>query len=162
MPATSVLRSRQPFELFLQPLFELAVFPPATFKTPPAVPVLLPGNPPSLGPPWPYCRSISIPSTALTFPTSNVKSGRNRVRAYQLPVVVSGQVSVVKVPTRRRYLVEQSRDRDSWRRSLGEDGRHQDRQKHRSEKSGNEDPFHLGSPRSRAALPCKLLRGRHG
>ena len=44
-------------------------------------------------------------------------------------------------------------------RSLSEDGRHQDRQKHLSEKSGNEDPFHLGSPRSRAALPWKLSCG---
>src|SRR5262245_16775973 len=71
MPPTSVFRSSAP----LVPVF----VPPAT---PPAAPLTLPGKPPSLGPAWPYIRSISSPSTALVRPTSNVKSGRNRVRAY--------------------------------------------------------------------------------
>src|SRR6266446_6364039 len=78
MPPTSVLRSRQPFVLFLQPVVEV----PLPVTAPPATPELLPGKPPSLGPDWPYCRSISMPSTALTRPTSNTKSGRNRVLAY--------------------------------------------------------------------------------
>src|SRR3989454_7264748 len=78
MPPTSVLRSRQPFELFLQPV----VVVPLPVTAPPATPLLLPGKPPSLGPDCPYCRSISRPSTALTRPTSKTKSGRNRVRAY--------------------------------------------------------------------------------
>src|SRR5881628_1362596 len=67
MPPTSVLRSRQPLVLTLQP--EL-------------VPEVLPGKPPSLGPACPYCKSISSPSTARTRPTENSKSGRNRVRPY--------------------------------------------------------------------------------
>src|SRR5438876_11416879 len=67
MPPTSVFRSKQPLLLTLQPELVLE---------------LLPGKPPSLAPAWPYIKSISRPSTALTRPTSNVKSGRNRVRAY--------------------------------------------------------------------------------
>src|SRR5262245_62903165 len=85
MPPTSVLRSRQPLELVLPPGGVMPKFPPGAppIPVPHTAPVLLPGKPPSFGPPCPYIRSISRPSTALTRPTANSKSGRNRVRAYQ-------------------------------------------------------------------------------
>src|SRR5262247_1411923 len=79
MPPTSVLVSRQPLVLTLQPGGVAPLVPAAK---PPAEPLVLAGKPPSLVPDWPYCRSISRPSTALTRPTANSKSGRNRVRPY--------------------------------------------------------------------------------
>src|SRR5262245_2055443 len=79
MPPTSVLVSRQPLVLTLQPGGVAPLVPAAN---PPAEPLVLVGKPPSLVPDWPYCRSISRPSTALTRPTANSKSGRNRVRPY--------------------------------------------------------------------------------
>src|SRR4030095_1131679 len=69
--------SRQPLALTLQPPVGVP-----GLAAPPGNPLTFPGNPPSLDPAWPYCRSISRPSTALTRPTANSKSGRNRVRAY--------------------------------------------------------------------------------
>src|SRR5262249_51388038 len=83
MPPTSVLTSRQPLVLTLQPGGVAPARPPdAPAAKPPAAPLTLPGKPPSLVPDCPYARSISRPRTALTRPTANSKSGRNRVRAY--------------------------------------------------------------------------------
>src|SRR4029450_38364 len=83
MPPTSVLMSRQPLVLTLQPGAVAPARPPdALAPKPPADPLTLPGKPPSLVPDWPYCRAISRPSTARTGPTENSKSGRNRVRPY--------------------------------------------------------------------------------
>src|SRR5256885_1652795 len=83
MPPTSVLRSRQPLVLTLHPGGWPPLAAPSWLEPkPPADPLLLPGNPPSLVPDCPYCKSISRPSTALTRPTANSKSGRNRDRAY--------------------------------------------------------------------------------
>src|SRR5216683_2261036 len=76
-PATSVLRSRLALALTLAPPVGVP-----WLGGPPGKPELLPGNPPSLAPDCPYCKSISRPSTALTRPTANSKSGRKRVRAY--------------------------------------------------------------------------------
>src|SRR6266852_4181053 len=85
-PATSVLRSRQPLVLTLPPGGEEPLLPPAVVAAAPpaphAWPLVLPGKPPSLGPDCPYWKSNSRPSTALTRPTANSISGRNRVRAY--------------------------------------------------------------------------------
>src|SRR5207245_8186055 len=82
-PATSVLRSRQPLMLTLPPGGVAPALPPlAPAAAPHAAPVLLAGKPPSLGPDCPYWKSNSRPSTALTRPTANSISGRNRVRAY--------------------------------------------------------------------------------
>src|SRR4030095_12068288 len=89
MPPTSVLTSRQPFALTLQPggvaplrgvagVAGTAELP----AEPPDCPLTLPGKPPSFGPICPYARSISRPRTARTRPTANSKSGRNRVRPY--------------------------------------------------------------------------------
>src|SRR4029453_6914172 len=83
MPPSPVLMSRQPLVLTLQPGAVAPARPPdALAPKPPADPLTLPGKPPSLVPDWPYCRSISRPSTARTRPTENSKSGRNRVRPY--------------------------------------------------------------------------------
>src|SRR5262245_19430498 len=83
MPPTSVLTSRQPLVVTLQPGGVAPARPPdAPAPKPPADPLTLPGKPPSLDPVWPYARSISSPRTALTRPTANSKSGRNRVRPY--------------------------------------------------------------------------------
>src|SRR6266545_3495368 len=83
MPPTSPLRSMQPLVLILPPGEVKPALPPdAPAPAPHVDPLVLPGKPPSLGPPCPYIKSISRPSTALTRPTANSKSGRNRVRAY--------------------------------------------------------------------------------
>src|SRR5262245_29841543 len=83
MPPTSVLTSRQPLVLTLQPGGVAPARPPdAPAAKPTAVPRTGPGKPPPLAPDSPSARSISSPRTARTPPTATSKSGRNRVRAY--------------------------------------------------------------------------------
>ena len=140
MPPTSVLRSRAPLVLTLVPPVGVPAL-----GGPPGNPVLLPGNPPSVAPAWPYIRSISRPSTALTRPTANSKSGRNLVRGVPLVVAVPGEVAVVEIPAHRGDLVEEAADGHLRGRGLGDRGRDKD---HGSEhcKDGNTSKSSHSSP----------------